>query len=99
MEIDRENVFEMVDEDGGVYEFEHLLTFAVEDEYFLAFSPIEDMEEFSVSDVLIMRIGEDEDGEEVYLPIESNEELQELFEIFKEIYEEVLEEEEAAEDK
>ena len=98
MEIDRENVFEMVDEDGGVYEFEHLLTFAVEDEYFLAFSPIEDMEEFSVSDVLIMRIGEDEDGEEVYLPIESNEELQELFEIFKEIYEEVLEEEEAAEE-
>lgn len=97
MAVDRENVFEMVDEDGGVYEFEHLLTFAVEDEYFLAFSPVEEMEEFSVSDVLIMRIGEDIDGEEVYLPIESDEELQELFEIFKEIYEDVLQEEAAEE--
>lgn len=98
MASDREGIIEMVDEDGGVYEFEHLMTFAVDDEYFLAFAPVEDMGEFSTNDVLIMRIGEDEDGEEVYLPIESNEELEVLFEIFKQIWAQVWEEGEDDED-
>lgn len=87
-EVDRENIIEMVDEEGGVFEFEHLLTFEVDGDYFLAFTPFEPTGEFNVGEVLIMRIGEDEDGEEVYLPIESQEELDELWEIFQDIYEE-----------
>ena len=36
--------------------------------------------------MLIMRIGEGEDDEEVYLPIETEEELARLWGIFQEIY-------------
>lgn len=97
MAVDRENIIEMIDEDGGVFEFEYLLTFEVEDDYFLAFTPIEPMEEFDLGDVLIMRIGEDDDGEEVYLPIESQEELDALWEIFQELYEEEAVEDEMIE--
>ncbi|MBD5560645.1 MAG: DUF1292 domain-containing protein [Clostridia bacterium] len=91
---DRDNILEMVDEDGGVYEFEFLMTFEVGGDYFLAFTPTEPTGEFDQGDVLIMRIGEDEDGEEVYLPIESQEELDQLWEIFQDLYEQAMEEEE-----
>lgn len=88
-EVDRENIIEMVDEEGGVFEFEYLLTFEVDGDYFLAFTPFEPTGEFNVGEVLIMRIGEDEDGDEIYLPIESQEELDELWEIFQDLYEEL----------
>ena len=62
------DLIEMQDEEGNVLKFEHLLTFEVDDEFYVAFTPIEKMEEFDVGEVLIMRIKEDEDGD-VYLPI------------------------------
>lgn len=90
-EVDRENIIEMVDEEGGVFEFEYLMTFEVDGDYFLAFTPFEATGDFNVGDVLIMRIGEDEDGEEVYLPIESQEELDELWDIFQDLYDQIEE--------
>lgn len=95
---ERDDILEMVDEDGNVLEFEHLLTFEVEDEYFLAMTSAEDTELYHPDEVLIMRIEEDEDGEETFLPIESDEELEELWEIFLSLYEEDEEDEEEEED-
>ncbi len=79
------NLIEMQDEDGNVLKFEHLLTFEVDEDFYVAFTPIEKMEEFDVGEVLIMRIKEDEDGD-VYLPIESEQELDELWNIFQQLY-------------
>lgn len=84
--VNREDIIELIDEDGNILEFEYLLTYRVESECFIAFTPIKDMEDYSVGEVLIMRVGEDEDGEEVFLPIDSQEELDELWAIFQEIY-------------
>ena len=50
------NLIEMQDEDGNVMKFEHLLTFEVDEDFYVAFTPIEKMEEFDVGEVLIMRI-------------------------------------------
>ena len=93
---ERDDILEMVDEDGNVLEFEHLLTFQVEDDYFLAMTAAEDTEQYHPDEVLIMRIEEDEEGEETFLPIESDEELEELWKIFLKLYEE--EEDDSAED-
>ena len=79
------NLIEMQDEDGNVLKFEHLLTFEVDEDFYVAFTPIEKMDEFDVGEVLIMRIKEDEDGD-VYLPIESEQELDELWNIFQQLY-------------
>lgn len=95
MIVDRENIIEMVDEEGGVYEFEYLMTFEVDGDYFLAFTPFEPTGDFNVGEVLIMRIGEDTDGEEIYLPIETQEELDMLWDVFRKRFAEELEEEDA----
>lgn len=78
-------LIEMQDEDGNVLKFEHLLTFEVDEEFYVAFTPVEKMDEFDVGEVLIMRIREDEDGD-AYLPIETEQELDELWAIFQQLY-------------
>ena len=93
MKEEEMDLIEMQDEEGNVLKFEHLLTFEVDDEFYVAFTPIEKMEEFDVGEVLIMRIKEDEDGD-VYLPIETETELDELWEIFQQLYYEEEPEEE-----
>ncbi len=35
------NLIEMQDEDGNVMKFEHLLTFEVDEDFYVAFTPIE----------------------------------------------------------
>lgn len=79
------NLIEMQDEDGNVLKFEHLLTFEVDEEFYVAFTPIEKTGEFDVGEVLIMRIQEDDEGD-VYLPIETEKELDELWAIFQQLY-------------
>ncbi|MEG0783894.1 MAG: DUF1292 domain-containing protein [Christensenella sp.] len=91
-------LIEMQDEDGNVLKFEHLLTFEVDDNFYVAFTPTEKMEEFDVDEVLIMRVKEDEEGD-MYLPIETEEELDELWEIFQQLYYEDEEDEENDTDK
>ena len=91
------NIIEMQDENGNVLSFEHLLTFEVEDNFYIAFTPIGKFEDFEEGEVLIMRIEDDDDHGDVYMPIESEEELNELWEIFKQLYYEDDEDEEGEE--
>lgn len=82
-----EDFFEMIDENGQVYKFEHLLTFEVDDNFYIAFVPAEQNDEYKSDEVLIMRIEESEnEDEDIYLPIETQEELDKLWEIFKHLY-------------
>ncbi|MGI6153983.1 MAG: DUF1292 domain-containing protein [Christensenellaceae bacterium] len=86
-------IIELMDDEGNVMKFEHLLTFEVEDQFFVAFTPTEKFEEFDVGEVLIMRIEEDENDEDMFVPIETEEELDKLWEIFQQLYYEEEEEE------
>lgn len=81
-----DNIIEMMDEDGSLLKFEHLLTFEADEDFFIAFTPVEKMEDFDVGEVLIMRIEEDDEHGDVYLPIETEEELDRLWEVFQQLY-------------
>lgn len=94
MSNNEDNAIKMLDEDGSLLEFEHLLTFEVENEFFIAFTPFEDTEEFKVGEVLIMQIEEDDQKNDLYVPIDSQERLDELWEIFQQLYDAVYETEE-----
>lgn len=85
-EFDQDAIISMMDDEGNVLDFECLLEFEYGGEPFIAFTPIEPMEDFDTGEVLIMREGEDETGEIVYLPIDSQEELDELWQVFKGLY-------------
>jgi Protein of unknown function (DUF1292). len=80
------DLIELLDDEGNKLSFEHLLTFEVEDEFFIAITPVAEMEDFKEGEVLIMRVNDDGEDGEVYTPIESQEELDKLWEIFQELY-------------
>lgn len=80
------NLIELMDDEGKKLSFEHLLTFEVENDFFIAITPVEDMEDFKEGEVLIMRVNDDGEDGEIYTPIESDEELNSLWEIFQQLY-------------
>ncbi len=86
--MDKEDLdlIELMDDEGNKLSFEHLLTFEVENDFFIAITPAQDMEDFKEGEVLIMRVGDDGEDGEIYTPIESDEELNSLWEIFQQLY-------------
>lgn len=86
MDKDKADLIELMDEDGKKFVFEHLLTFEVDDNFYIAMTPNEPFDGFDTDEVLIMRIKENENGEDTYLPIETQEELDMLWDIFQDIY-------------
>jgi uncharacterized protein YrzB (UPF0473 family) len=80
------DLIELLDDEGKKLSFEHLLTFEVEEDFFIAITPVAEMEDFKEGEVLIMRVNDDGEDGEVYTPIESQEELDKLWEIFQELY-------------
>ncbi len=91
-----ENIVELQDENGESVRFEILMIFEYAENFYVAMMPIEPMEGMEEDEVLIMRVEEKED-EEVYLPVETEEELEGAWNAFIELYYEGedLEEEEA----
>ena len=80
------DLIELMDDEGNKLSFEHLLTFEVENEFYIAITPAIDMEDFKEGEVLIMRVNDDGEEGEIYTPIESQEELDSLWEIFQQLY-------------
>lgn len=85
-----ENVIELLDDDNNALRFEHLLTFEYDGDYYVAFTPVSDTGEYKVGEVLVMRLqpGPEGSDEDLYLPIESQEKLDELWEVFQTLYSE-----------
>lgn len=92
---EQDDLIELVDEEGNTVSFEHLATLQHEDVYYLVLSPTdaEEDEEGSVP-VVFMEIGEDENGEETYLPVEDDELCELLLEQLSDLQEEQEDEQE-----
>ena len=84
-EILNENVIELIDEEGETVEFEHLLTFEYGESFYVALLPVEPLEGMDEGEVLLMKVIE-EGEEDVFLPIETEEELEGAWNAFLEIY-------------
>ena len=83
---DEEAIIEMIDDDGNIQEFEFLLSFEDGEDFFIAFTPTKYTEGFHQGEVLIMRVEEDDENNDRYLPIKTEEELERLWVIFQELY-------------
>ena len=66
-----------VDED-----FYHLATLDVDDKWYVVMKPVEKLPDIEEDEVLIYEIREDEAGNDVFVAIESEEELQKVFDEF-----------------
>ena len=82
----------LTDEDGTDVLFDHLLTFRYMEETYIALLPLQEVEGVNDGEVVLLRINPEGNGD--YLPIENPVMLEEVFAVFLELFDEMLDEEE-----
>ena len=87
LDMDRENIVELVDEDGQEIAFEHLMTLEHEGRAYICLVPVEPMDDVEEDELIIMRIETDEEGNDFYSTIDDETELEAVFEKYLEIAE------------
>lgn len=87
MDMERENIVELVDEDGQEIAFEHLMTLEHEGRAYICLVPVEPMDDVEEDELVIMRIETDEEGNDFYATIDDEAELDAVFEKYLEIAE------------
>ena len=84
---EEEEVIVLMDENTGAeVEFTLLAMLEVDGKTYAYLEPIEEVEGFEEGDLLINRVEFDENGEELYYPIDDDDEIDRAFEAFDEIY-------------
>ena len=73
------NVIELQDENGNDIPFDHLMTIEHEGSYYVVLEAVQDMDDCMEGEVLILKIAQDESGEDIYITIEDEKELQAVF--------------------
>ena len=87
LDMEREDVVELVDEDGNAVRFEHLMTLEHEGKPYICLVPLDEMEDVGEDELVILRIETDADGNDVYATVEDEAELDAVFEKYLEIAE------------
>ena len=80
-------IITLLDEEGKEYEFECLETFIHEDKKYIVLAPITQLEGIEQDEAVVLHVVENEDGTDTYLPIESPEKLQEVFQVYLQLIE------------
>ncbi|HHV29213.1 DUF1292 domain-containing protein [Acetivibrio mesophilus] len=84
MTEERDDLVVLVDENGEENEFEHLDTIDYNGNEYVVLLPIEQSEEEKdMEEVVILRIDQSADGEDSFVTVEDDEELDAVFEEFK----------------
>ncbi len=87
LDMEREDIVELVDEDGQAVRFEHLMTLEHEGKPYICLVPVDPMEDVGEDELVILRIETDKDGNDVYATVEDDAELDAVFEKYLEIAE------------
>ena len=88
MDDQERNIIQLTDEDGNDVEFEHLMTIEHENNYYIMLQALENSDDSGEGEALILKIAQDEKGEDVYVTIDDDEELDTVFEKFIEAMDE-----------
>jgi len=85
MEDERDDIVVLVDENGEEVEFEHIDTVEMNGNEYVVLAPLEeeDAEEQDDEEVIILKIEHNEDGEDSFVTIEDDDELDEVFNEFQ----------------
>ncbi len=86
MTEDRDDIVVLVDENGEEIEFEHLDTIEMNGNEYVVLAPLEeegDGDDSDEEEVIILKIEHNENGDDSFLTIDDDEELDEVFEEFQ----------------
>ena len=86
---EQNNIVELVDEEGNTLSFEYLMTLDYDEREYVVLAPMEPSEdqiqELDGGEVVILRVEQDENDDDIYVSIEEEEELDDVFDAFSEI--------------
>ena len=85
---------ELLDEQGKPVKFDHVMTFFHEKVKYIALLPLEKIENVGEDEIILLRVTE-QDGEDRYESIENPVLLEEVFDVFLELFDEMQEEEDS----
>ncbi len=91
-DFENDGLLTLLDDDGNEVVFEHLATVEYEGEYYLCLGEVSEDEDAEDQAVVLMRIDEDEDGNEIYSTLEDDELEEAVFQKFLEELEDTGEE-------
>ncbi len=84
MEDERDDIVILVDENGDEVEFEHIDTIDMNDNEYVVLAPLEEEDEDQEDEeVIILKVEHNEDGEDSFVTIEDDDELEEVFNEFQ----------------
>jgi len=85
MEMD--NIIELVDENDNPISFEHIMTLQFKGEDYVLLAPVEPTDDMEEDEVLVLRIDNDDEGNEIYVSVDDDDLVQQVFEKYLEIVE------------
>ncbi len=80
---ERDDIVVLLGEDGEEVEFEHLDTIEMDGNEYVILLPLDEQENEEVDEVVILKIEHNEDGEDSFITVDDEEELNRVFEEFK----------------
>jgi len=85
MEDERDDIVVLVDENGEEVEFEHIDTIEMNDNEYVVLAPYleEETEETDEEEIIILKVDHNENGEDSFVTVEDEEELDAVFEEFQ----------------
>ncbi|MCH5285900.1 MAG: Holliday junction resolvase RuvX [Christensenellaceae bacterium] len=90
--MEESNIIELIDDETGEsVSFEHLATIEHEGAYYIALTEVSE-DEAEECEVIIMKIDQDEDGNECYVQVDDEDEQQAVFDKFVELMDEEVDE-------
>lgn len=79
------DIITLTDDEGNEFEFEHIDTIELNGKMYLAFTEAnENQTDENVSEIIILRLDKDENGEEVLSTVDDESELEAAYEAFME---------------
>ena len=88
MTPDEENIVELTDENGATIRFEHIMTVQYEGEDYVLLAPLDPTEDMEDDEVLVLKIENDENGEEIYVSVDDDAVVEKVFERYLKLAEE-----------
>ncbi len=81
---EEDSVIELVDEDGKYTKFEHIATLDYKDEWYILLQPVVLEDDMDEDEMFIFKIGTDMDGNDLFVPVEDEETLQGVYNVYLE---------------
>lgn len=85
MDDERDDIVVLVDENGEEVEFEHIDTIEMNDNEYVVLAPLDEEQEDAQEEeeVIILKVEHNENGEDSFVTIEDDDELDEVFNEFQ----------------